>query len=110
MLNRPDYIPRWLLDPRDPDFVRQGFAWSDQMRSEMDDLVITTRKQIATTRILLAETDRLLCAKIGRPQLADRNRGFFISRCGDASSARAPFSESAAGSGLRWCSDSRAGT
>jgi len=48
------------LDIRDPTFPARCRAMADQMRVEMGELVVLTRKHIDESRALMAQADRLL--------------------------------------------------
>jgi hypothetical protein len=63
MKNRPSHILPLLLDVRDPDFPTQCMGMTDQMRSEMTELIAGTKNEIATSRTLMAEIDRLLARR-----------------------------------------------
>ena len=60
MMTRPPYIMASELDIRDPKFPAQCLAWTGQMRSEMNDLVMMTERTIATSKAVIKKTDRLL--------------------------------------------------
>jgi len=59
MLSRPFHISS-PPDVRAPDFLAQYAAWKNQMCLEMDTMVAGTRKNIAESKALMAEVDRLL--------------------------------------------------
>jgi hypothetical protein len=63
MLERPSHNLPSQLDIRDPDFANQCVALLDQMRCEMYELVAVTNNGIVTSRILLAEIDRVLARR-----------------------------------------------
>ena len=67
MLNRLSHILPLRLDVRDPDFPAQCIALTNQMRSEMRELVAATQHEIATSRTLMAQIDRVLAGKTGGP-------------------------------------------
>lgn len=48
------------LDIRDPAFPARCMAMTDQMRVEMGELIVLTRKHIDESRVLMAQADRLL--------------------------------------------------
>ena len=65
MTVRPSYIFLSELDISDPNFPAKCMAWTVQTRSEVDELVALGRASIATSKTLLAETDRLLTRRYG---------------------------------------------
>jgi hypothetical protein len=51
------------LDSRDPNFAREMLEWSEQTRREIQEVLASTRRTIATTRVLIAEADLILARK-----------------------------------------------
>jgi hypothetical protein len=51
------------LDPRDPNFAREMLSWSLQTRCEISELLANATETLATSRALMAQTDRLLARK-----------------------------------------------
>jgi hypothetical protein len=51
------------LDIYDPDFGRKMLAWASQVQCEMHELVLVTKETIVSTRIMIAEANRILAAK-----------------------------------------------
>jgi hypothetical protein len=51
------------LDPKDPVFPGQGLAWAFQAKCEIMDLVLGSEDEIAASRALMAEADRILARK-----------------------------------------------
>jgi len=48
------------FDARDPDFPRQCRTWSVETRSEIEDLIARTKKEVAISRAIMNGVDRLL--------------------------------------------------
>jgi hypothetical protein len=63
MLTCPSQIVLTDLDISDPFFTDKCEVWTRQMRSEMAELVATTRHTIAESRRLMAEVDRLIASR-----------------------------------------------
>jgi hypothetical protein len=55
------------LGSGDPDFVRQFHLWAGQYQSDTVELVVATKRTIATSNALMAEVDRALAGRWGRP-------------------------------------------
>jgi hypothetical protein len=51
------------FDPKDPAFPRQCLAWASGAKSEIMELVLGTEDEIAASRVLMAEADRILARK-----------------------------------------------
>jgi hypothetical protein len=51
------------LDSRDPNFAREMLAWSEQTRRDIGEALVGTRRSIAASKALMAQTDRILARK-----------------------------------------------
>ena len=52
--------PLFNLDTRDPSFRSAASSWAVETRCEMDGMVADTKRTIARSKVLLAETDLIL--------------------------------------------------
>jgi hypothetical protein len=57
------------FDSRDPDFDRKMLAFIGKARCDMDELVSISKETVASTRVMLAEADRMLL-QLGCPGAA----------------------------------------
>jgi len=51
------------LDAKDPDFPRQVLAWAFEAKSEIMELIAKATGDIAISRALMTEADRILARK-----------------------------------------------
>ena len=51
------------FDPKDLAFPRQCLAWASEAKSDIMDLVLGSEDEIAASRALMAEADRILARK-----------------------------------------------
>lgn len=64
MVARPIHISSPSeLDIADHNFPAKCVVWTDQMRFEMDELLVLTKHTIAESRTLIAEIDRVLARR-----------------------------------------------
>jgi|GraSoiStandDraft_5_1057265.scaffolds.fasta_scaffold124391_2 hypothetical protein len=64
MVARPIHISSPSeLDIADHNFPAKCIAWTDQIRFELDDLLVLTKQTIAESRTLMAEIDRMLARR-----------------------------------------------
>lgn len=63
MATRPAYILACEVDVRDPRFPAQCMAWTNQMRSEIQEIIALTNGTIATSKALIKQADRLLALR-----------------------------------------------
>lgn len=58
------------LDARSPDFHQRWDSWALQMQHDTTDIIVATKKTIASSRTLLADLDRIFpesqVASVGR--------------------------------------------
>ena len=59
--NQPVYLTQ--LDIRHPDFAHQCLVWASQTHLEIQELVATAKKEIANSRELMAEADRIIARR-----------------------------------------------
>ena len=60
-----DHHLPFILDAKDPDFPRQCLAWAFEAKSEIMELIAKANGDIAISRALMAEADRILARKWG---------------------------------------------
>ena len=63
MVRHESHLPRHL-DVRDPNFDGNLLQWASQAQSEMHVLVLATRRTIENSKVLIAETDRLIAWRL----------------------------------------------
>ena len=64
MISRPIHIPAPSeLDIGDRNFPKKYFAWTDQIRTEMDELYVLTKRTIGESRALMTQIDQLLARR-----------------------------------------------
>jgi hypothetical protein len=51
------------LDPKDPEFPRQCLTWAFEAKCEIMELIAKANGDIAISRVLMAEADRILGRK-----------------------------------------------
>jgi hypothetical protein len=60
MLTRPSHLSPAQIDTTDTDFHAHCVDWAKDMRSEIDELVILSRKSLNESWALLAQINRVL--------------------------------------------------